>query len=817
LSLVRLAVATLACALVATWLLFRSLEPTDGEYNAAQRVLVGIAGSETRLHNDVLRARGGLLRDYDPLVGDIAELRRGVLSLRTFTNDATTAAIERIATAIDEQEVLVEQFKTENALLQNSLYYFDTLSSRLTGVPGPYDLVVLTGELTSIILHLTRDANPDLVQAAARRLDRLAAHSAPAAQAADITSLVLHGRLLIDALPRIDAMLQRLPQLLTYEARDRLRAIFRARRALAEQQSDRFQWGLYAAALIFLVMLAELGRRLHARTTALQHRSEIERRLAEVSSSFIACEPEAIRSNILHALATLGQAVHSDRAYLLVRGSDPGLLLWQRPGLAPNAGWPDAVVEVLPVLDEAPDDVFATAIYGARPPAAVSALLTKHAIPHWASTKLLHEGKLIGLLTFETTPVRPDWLDGAFDLLRLSGTLMSNALLRETNYYAFVAMTERIQRAKRLESVGLFASGIAHNFNNLLGVMLGHAEIAAEQLDTQSEPARHMHEISGVGERARLLVDQILDYGRQRNAPQCPVPVGRLVRDTAELLRTSLPVMLHVRIDLPPSDVSVLAEPTQLQHALVNIIRNAAQASEAGTPVLIQVCLSAAARPRVLSHGTLPPGEYICIRVVDRGVGIPGDAIPKLFQPFFSTRPAGTGLGLATAAEVIRDSGGAFHVASAPGCGTTIEVWLPVMTGSAPPATPERSSGRGEIVMLVGNDLDDVSRGEDILAALGYEPIGFCSGAAALAALHAAPGRFDAILIEERLPDMTGPDMARAAREAGSAASLVLLRNGLDAGEHSRSDGNLVEAVLKRPMRLADAASVLTRVIPRPL
>ena len=805
-------IAAVVLALALTWLLIRSLQPSDSEYMQVQQALVGISTAEVSLESDLLSLRGGLLHDYDPIVADIARLRLCLARLRTASNGAAAGPIAQIADAIEAQESLAETFKSANALAQNSFAYFALLSDRLARTEGASDLAARTGALTAAVLQLSRQPTAEAIAETNQRLANVGSGT-DAALAPDVASLVLHGRLLVDLLPTIDSAARRLPALLTPQQRGEVRAVFEQRQKGREHLAGEYRFALYAVAILFLGSLVELGRRLRNGALALQELARTEHLLAEVSNTFIGCQPEDIRLKIRETLMIFGIRTQSVRTYVFLLGADPDLLIWTRPDVVSPPEWPGALAKIVPTLAAERNNVLSTADFGGTPPPNVQALLRRYGIPRWSCVKLFDQDEFMGILVFERAPEIPGWRNDMTPPLQLAGITMSNALHRERLARHRLALEEKVQRAKRLETVGLFASGIAHNFNNLLGVMLGHAEMVADQPAPPALVRQHAQHITEAGERAGALVQGILNYGRRNDGVLRPVAMGTLIPETVSLLAPSLPVRIDSDIRIPDGGACVAADPTQIQQVLVNLIRNAAQASENGTPVMISAETSNLARRRKLSHGTLEPGSFVRISVSDDGIGIPADVQRKLFQPFFTTRPAGTGLGLATAAEVVRDLGGAFQLDSIPGQGTTFALWLPVVRTCGPEgASPV---GHGEVIMVAAWQTSRVKQAEDTLAALGYEPVGLTNAGSALSALRADPERFDLILIADDLVDMSAADLAQALRAIDARVPLVFLRLGTD-GDGPGSRGMLpFDDVLTCPPSPADLATLMTRLVRR--
>ena len=219
---------------------------------------------------------------------------------------------------------------------------------------------------------------------------------------------------------------------------------------------------------------------------------------------------------------------------------------------------------------------------------------------------------------------------------------------------------------------------------------------------------------------------------------------------------------------------------------------------------------------RVFSSGELEPGSYARIAVSDAGPGFGEDVAKRLFEPFFTTRPAGTGLGLATVRKIVRDHDGAIDVASVPGKGSRFEIWLPAAKADAPttaranPVAPPRL-GQGETVLIVHDDRDSLLGDEEILAALGYEPIGFDRPQDAIAALRSDPTRFDAVLIS-MASVRNALDLAHTLHGISPARPILLARSSLDIGADILVRAGVADLV-RRPLVGAELASVLTRCL----
>jgi hypothetical protein len=369
-----------------------------------------------------------------------------------------------------------------------------------------------------------------------------------------------------------------------------------------------------------------------------------------------------------------------------------------------------------------------------------------------------------------------------------------------------------------MQMVGSLASGIAHNFNNIIGAILGYSEMAEPQLTRGTKPAQHIDEIRRAAERGRDLVDNILTFGRRADGRARPVQVRPLLEESAALLRASLPPEVELVFEAVPSDVALSGEPAQLQQVILNLCTNAAQATD-GTG-----CIRVAAKQEqvgsivVMNHGELSPGRYVCLSVSDNGRGIDERVARRMFEPFFTTRVAGTGLGLATVREIVRDHDGAINVQSEAGCGSRFEVWLPAV--AADTVTAEGLSalplGRGETVLIIESERDRLLRNEEKLAALGYEPVGFELVVDAIASCRSEPGRFDAILVSHASEPQAGVELARTLHEVSPLQPLLLaIASGADISIEVLTDAGISE-VLHWPLDNTEIAAALARCLRTP-
>jgi CheY-like chemotaxis protein len=289
-----------------------------------------------------------------------------------------------------------------------------------------------------------------------------------------------------------------------------------------------------------------------------------------------------------------------------------------------------------------------------------------------------------------------------------------------------------------------------------------------------------------------------------------------LVAETSSLLQVSLPSRVELVIGEVPDAAVISGQPAQLQQVLLNLCNNAAQAIDGAGRVEIETEVHRTTTPQSLTHGDLPPGRYVSIVVSDTGRGIEEATLEHLFEPFFTTRLAGTGLGLATVREIVGEHGGAINVWTLPGVGSRFEVWLPRITAAAPAPRDEVPTfrlGRGETVMVVEDASERLLADEEMLAALGYEPVGFRRADDALVACRANPKRFDALLVGRLASARSALDLATALHEIVPDVPILLATASAD---HIGADPLMaagITEVVHRPLVSDELASALARCL----
>jgi PAS domain S-box-containing protein len=383
-------------------------------------------------------------------------------------------------------------------------------------------------------------------------------------------------------------------------------------------------------------------------------------------------------------------------------------------------------------------------------------------------------------------------------------------------------LQSQLQRTRRLESLGRLAGGIAHDFNNILAAILGYGELMQQQAAPGSAAARHAEQIVRAGERGRSLVARILAFSRGGSRAHTPLVLEPVVIEALDLLAASLRPGVQLERELHAHDAVVVGDATQLFEAVSNLCANALHAMPEGGTLRVRVESLQTDSPRSLSHGVLAAGRHVCVSVSDTGVGMDRDVLEHLFEPFFTTRApqVGTGLGLAMVHGAVKEMQGVIDVQSVPQRGSSFALYfsrVDVDADALPdpallPAPAAAPLGAGQVVMVVDDEPALVALAEEALAGMGYEPVGFRDPAQALAALRAAPERFDAVLTDQIMPGMTGTELARAVQALRPGLPILLASGfgGARLDEQAADAG--VTAVLQKPLRQGELAEQLARL-----
>jgi nitrogen-specific signal transduction histidine kinase/CheY-like chemotaxis protein len=326
----------------------------------------------------------------------------------------------------------------------------------------------------------------------------------------------------------------------------------------------------------------------------------------------------------------------------------------------------------------------------------------------------------------------------------------------------------RLRQAQKLESIGLLAGGIAHDFNNLLTVILGSAAFARTKYPSIEE----LQHIITASERAAHLTSQLLAYAGKGQFISKTFSLTDVVSNSADLLSISITKRIELSFNLSPEVLLIKGDPGQIERILMNLVINASEAIPSQADGRIEIATSTCEVMPEVARAHAPtydvqPGTFVCLKVTDNGCGMDEVTRAKIFDPFFSTKFTGRGLGLPAVQGLVRSCRGFIDVHSFPGAGSTFRVFLPVSTGKpaaaiaagARPDTSVRGDHRHAIVLVVDDEEMVRSMACMALRSAGYEVLEAKNGRDALEVLAAAATLPRLVLLDLTMPVMGGAEL----------------------------------------------------------
>jgi PAS domain S-box-containing protein len=410
---------------------------------------------------------------------------------------------------------------------------------------------------------------------------------------------------------------------------------------------------------------------------------------------------------------------------------------------------------------------------------------------------------------------------------RLDGTL-------DGRVWSFRDITERMraeeerrrlegqmQHVQKLESLGVLAGGIAHDFNNLLVGILGQAGLALSELDPESAIHDRVTQIQRSAQHAADLTNQMLAYsGKGRFVLQAS-DLSEIVGEMTHLLRAAVSRSAEIVLDLHPTLPAFEGDPVQIRQVIMNLITNASDAvGETGGTIVVQTGQMHASRGYLADAwigADQPEGHYVFAEVQDTGCGMDAVTLARIFDPFFSTKFTGRGLGLAAVLGIVRGHHGAIKIASGPGTGTTFRVLLPAtQTAVAPVALPVAVATRaasGARVLVVDDEAGVRTVARESLKRAGFEVVTANDGIEALEILDQEEGRFDAVLLDLTMPRMSGVE-AFSLMKGRHPQLHVVLTSGYSAHDVSaRCGSNDIAGFVQKPFMPAALVRTMLEVL----
>ncbi|MGL1900612.1 MAG: transporter substrate-binding domain-containing protein [Fibrobacterales bacterium] len=401
-------------------------------------------------------------------------------------------------------------------------------------------------------------------------------------------------------------------------------------------------------------------------------------------------------------------------------------------------------------------------------------------------------------------------------LSKMSGKKITSIMGTVADLTDFRDLEQRVRQNEKMDAIGNLAGGIAHDFNNILGGIYGFTQISMKYAEEGSKLKRNLNQIKVAADRAKDLIDKILRFSRKGETIAEPLLLSPIIKEVVGLLRATIPKTVVFEEHLSDDTRAVMANATNIHELLMNVCSNAAYAMNNRGKITVSH------EEIVLSEGVMGycgesiPGAYSVVTVRDTGPGIARDTLSKVFDPYFTTKPigSGTGMGLAVVHGIMNEIGGNIIIDTSAGRGSAFKFYLPKTDKKVKyyhPKTSNQLEGKG-LVLLVDDEPPLIEVGKEILEDLGYTVEAYTDPSHAVRAIEREPEKFALMITDQTMPGMTGTELAGVA-EIRAPKLPVILCTGYNLRHNSVSLVNNIKAVLKKPYNIEELKGLLSDVI----
>ena len=375
----------------------------------------------------------------------------------------------------------------------------------------------------------------------------------------------------------------------------------------------------------------------------------------------------------------------------------------------------------------------------------------------------------------------------------------------------------QLQEAQRMEAIGTLAGGIAHDFNNILGIVLGYAELAMDDVPEWNPAWHNLGEIRKASLRAKDVVRQLLSFARKSEIMKKPTNLIPVVKESLNLLRSSIPRSIEIRQNIPEDVDSILADPTQMNQVLINLCTNAHHAMPEGGVLEASLKNVELDEDAAAKYPDLKPGRYVNLTVSDTGQGINPELKDRIFDPYFTTKEIGkgTGMGLSVVHGIVKSHKGAISVDSDIGHGTTFSLFFPVVKEEAvsEPEMDEKLPEGNERILLVDDEESIIYVGRLRLERLGYKVEARMNPVEALELFRADPDRFDLVITDMTMPQMNGDQLVKEVLKIHPDMPTILCTGFSERIDEEKAKSIGIRKYIEKPINSSKLAKIVRKVL----
>lgn len=405
----------------------------------------------------------------------------------------------------------------------------------------------------------------------------------------------------------------------------------------------------------------------------------------------------------------------------------------------------------------------------------------------------------------------------ATKIISASGQALGHfALIRDVSKR--LSLEEEQRQGQKMEALGNLVGGISHDFNNILGVISGYAELSGHQNELVSLHY-NQSQILKATDRAKSLVSQIMTFSRDKTTEKELIDLNLLLAETMELVKVSIPSSIEVVVNKADGTFPIIGSGIQLQQIFLNLTNNACQAMDSGGRLTVSLERKNVDTEMILSQGVLSPDQYTVLSVSDTGPGISAELASRVFEPYFTTKAQGkgSGMGLAIVYNLAKTNEALIDMKTTIGEGTCFTLYFKEVLDSiqahekVAESAPVR--GNGERILLIDDEVDILESIQLLLSSIGYHVAAYSDPSKALEAFKQTPAEFDLLVSDQSMPKISGIALLREIRAEGYSIPAIICSGYSDVINEEDLEDIALDAVLRKPFRINELSRVISQAL----
>ncbi len=426
-------------------------------------------------------------------------------------------------------------------------------------------------------------------------------------------------------------------------------------------------------------------------------------------------------------------------------------------------------------------------------------------------------GKILAIVSLHSKK-KPPFSSHDRDIGKILASYAGEAFHVAEVSQALQSSEERLRQAQKMEAIGTLAGGIAHDFNNILAAIIGYTDLSLFSGSCNELVRKNLEQVKNAGNRAKELVSQILTFSRTEDFKENAVDIAPIVKEALKLLRATIPSSIAIRTDVPEGLGKITTDPTKIYQVLMNLCTNAVHAMQSREGVMgirfSRVLKSTA--PLEVQHSTCR--NWLELSISDTGEGIAQENLERIFDPYFTTKEKGegTGLGLAMVHSIVRASGGIIKVESVPGQGSTFSLFFPaaeIGKEIVEDISLGQIRGGHEAILFIDDEVTLAEMAGEMLEKLGYRVDVYSNSREALDSFRRAPERFDLLITDQTMPDISGIELARLVLSIRPDLPVILYTGYSAAIDSTEAQRLGIREFLMKPLSMSHLAEAVRRAL----